>query len=204
MYTKDMYVVPTWKKTQTNMADNFLYSLSNVTNDGFKFLEIDMPSIQKWWYLLIMERIEIQGHGQRFAFWTDEDRRLLQGQLDPVYRVPRRRGITEYRPLHMQAVTDRTAEEKRLVDFSPRELSSIWCDELQDTLMGYMKAVLKRTPTNLSFTDELQFILGVLFPEAIIYCHSMLRNLSLPDAEKSLSLVQFIIGVKWRNLIGDM
>ncbi|KAL0970147.1 hypothetical protein UPYG_G00237790 [Umbra pygmaea] len=64
-----------------------------------------------------MERIEIQGHGQRFAFWTDEDRRLLQGQLDPVYRVPRRRGITEYRPLHMQAVTDRTAEEKRLVDF---------------------------------------------------------------------------------------
>ncbi|KAL0970011.1 hypothetical protein UPYG_G00235900 [Umbra pygmaea] len=105
-----MYVVPTWKKTQTNMADNFLYSLSNVTNDGFKFLE-------KWWYLLIMEHIEIQGHGQRFAFWTDEDRRLLQGQLDPVYRVPRRRGITEYCPLHMQAVTDRTAEEKRLVDF---------------------------------------------------------------------------------------
>ncbi|KAL0970097.1 hypothetical protein UPYG_G00237100 [Umbra pygmaea] len=35
--------------------------------------------------------------------------------------------------------------KKRLVDFivhSPRELSSIWCDELQDTLMGYMKAVL--------------------------------------------------------------
>ncbi|KAL0985550.1 hypothetical protein UPYG_G00158490 [Umbra pygmaea] len=143
------------------MADNFLYSLSNVTNDGFKFLEIDMPLIQKWWYLLIMERIEIQGHGQRFAFWTDEDRHLLQGQLDPVYRVPRRRGITD-----------------------PRELSSIWCDELQDTLMGYMKAVLNRTPTNLSFTDELQFILGVLFPEAIIYGLSMLRNLSLPDAEK--------------------
>ncbi|KAL0970010.1 hypothetical protein UPYG_G00235890 [Umbra pygmaea] len=50
--------------------------------------------------------------------------------------------------------------------------------------MGYMKAVLNRTPTNLSFTDELQFILGVLFPEAIIYGLSMLRNLSLPDAEK--------------------
>ncbi|KAL0962584.1 hypothetical protein UPYG_G00342080 [Umbra pygmaea] len=140
------------------MADIFLYSLSNVTNNGFKFLEIDMPSIQKWWYLLIMERIEIQGHGQRFAFWTDEARRLLQGQLDPVYRVPRWRGITEYRPLdHFTCKLSLTALQRKrdwwTSSYSPRELSSIWCDELQDKLMGYMKAVLNRTPTNLSFTD---------------------------------------------------
>ncbi|KAL0963266.1 hypothetical protein UPYG_G00351900 [Umbra pygmaea] len=122
MYVTARHKIITRKSRECNlfrnkMDENQSYSLSNVTNDGFKFLEIDMFSIQKWWYLLIMERIEIQGHGQRFAFWTDEARRLLQGQLDPVYRVPRRRGLTEYRPLHMQAVTDRTAEEKRLVDF---------------------------------------------------------------------------------------
>ncbi|KAL0979756.1 hypothetical protein UPYG_G00189230 [Umbra pygmaea] len=73
---------------------------------------------------------------------------------------------------------------KAFVLVSSKVLFYLNSDELQDTLMGYMKAVLNRTPTNLSFTDELQFILGVLFPEAIIYGLSMLRNLSLPDAEK--------------------
>ncbi|KAL0967033.1 hypothetical protein UPYG_G00303710 [Umbra pygmaea] len=138
-------------------------------------------------------------HGQRFAFWTDEDRRLLQGQLDPVYRVRGRRGITEYRPLHMQAVTDRTAEEKRLVDFIVQSKGAE--QHLVDTLMGYMKAVLNRTPTNLSFTDELQFILGVLFPEAIILPEYAEESVPCQMQRRSLSLVQFIIGVKWRNLI---
>ncbi len=51
-------------------------------------------------------------YGQRFAFWTDEARSLLQGTLQPIFRVPRKRAITEEIPAHMQAVFDRTAEEK--------------------------------------------------------------------------------------------
>ncbi|KAK1880863.1 1-phosphatidylinositol 45-bisphosphate phosphodiesterase epsilon-1 [Dissostichus eleginoides] len=50
---------------------------------------MDMPLIRKWWCLLLMERFEIQGHGQRFAFWTLEARSLLEGTLQPVFRVPR-------------------------------------------------------------------------------------------------------------------
>ncbi|XP_062323975.1 PWWP domain-containing DNA repair factor 3B-like isoform X2 [Osmerus eperlanus] len=111
----------------------------------------------------------------------------------------------------MQAVTDRTAEENRLVDFIvqskgaeqhlvgvlngkpsswfPLKTSSqvpVYLDseELQDTLITYLKAVLNQTPTKLKFTDEVQFILGVLFPEAIIYGLSIQKNLSLQDAER--------------------
>lgn len=56
-------------------------------------------------------------HGQRFAFWTDEAKSLLEGTLGPVFRVPRQRAVTEKVPLHIQAVTDRTKGEKTLVDF---------------------------------------------------------------------------------------
>ncbi len=56
-------------------------------------------------------------YGQRFAFWTDEARSLIQGTLQPIFRVPSKRAIPEEIPAHMQAVFDRTAEEKRLVDF---------------------------------------------------------------------------------------
>ena len=62
--------------------------------------------------LLLFER-----QGKRFAFWTDEARSLLQGTLQPVFRVPRKTATTEEVPVHMQAVIDRTAEEKRIVDF---------------------------------------------------------------------------------------
>ncbi|KAL1021289.1 hypothetical protein UPYG_G00011270 [Umbra pygmaea] len=69
-------------------------------------------------------------------------------------------------------------------------------DELQDTLVSYLKALLNRTTTKLRFTEEVQFIL-VFYFQRPSYGLSMLRNLSLPDAEK------IIIGVKWRNLIGE-
>ncbi|XP_051534434.1 PWWP domain-containing DNA repair factor 3B-like [Myxocyprinus asiaticus] len=174
---------------------------------GFEFQEMDMPLIRKWWCLLLMERFKIDGHGQRFAFWTDEARSLLQGTLQPVFRVPRQSAITEEVPVHMQAVI----EEKKLVDFIvqsqgaeqhlvgvrngkpskwfPQKSSSrvpVYLDsEEQDTLFAYLKAVLHRTPTQLNFTDEVQFICGVLFPEAIIYGLAVLQNLSLQEAEQA-------------------
>ncbi len=68
-------------------------------------------------YFRLILLLMFEMYGQRFAFWTDEARSLLQGTLQPIFRVPRKRAITEEIPAHMQAVFDRTAEEKRLVDF---------------------------------------------------------------------------------------
>ncbi|XP_051991539.1 structural maintenance of chromosomes protein 5-like [Xyrauchen texanus] len=34
-----------------------------------------------------MERFCLEGYGQRFAYWTEEASQLLQGTLEPVFRV---------------------------------------------------------------------------------------------------------------------
>ncbi|CAM4635004.1 unnamed protein product [Leuciscus chuanchicus] len=135
---------------------------------------------------------------KRFAFWTDEARSLVQGTLQPVYRVPRQSAISEKVPAHIEAVENRTAEEKRLVDFIVKLQGSeehlvvtssrvpVYLDskEQQDILFSYLRGVLDRTPTQLSFTDEVQFICRVLFPEVIIYALAVLRNVSLQEAEQ--------------------
>ncbi|KAG9269357.1 PWWP domain-containing protein MUM1L1-like isoform X1 [Astyanax mexicanus] len=188
-----------------------MYTLSIITSMGFEFQEVDMPLIRKWWCLLLMERFNIEGHGQRFAFWTDEARKLLKGIILPVYRVAKKRAITEEVPVHVQAVADRDEEEKRLVDFIVRSHGaeqhllgvlngkpSKWfpqrpsskvpvyldSEEQQNTLFAHLKSVLQRMSIQLSFTDEVEFILSVLFPEAITYGLAALRNLSLKQAEQ--------------------
>ncbi|XP_077067625.1 PWWP domain-containing DNA repair factor 3A-like isoform X2 [Siphateles boraxobius] len=170
-----------------------------------------MPSIRKWWCLLLMERFKIEGHGQRFAFWTDEARSFVQGTLQPVYRVPRQKAISEKVPAHIEAVNARTAEEKRLVDFivtlqgSEEHLVGVlngkpskWLhkvtssrvpvyldsEEQQDILFSYLRGLLDRIPTQLSVTDEVQFICDVLFPEAIINALAVLWDISLQEAEQ--------------------
>ncbi|XP_035805929.1 PWWP domain-containing DNA repair factor 3B-like [Amphiprion ocellaris] len=111
----------------------------------------------------------------------------------------------------MQAVTERTAKETRLVDFIIQSKGaeqhlvdvlsgkrSTWIhqksccqmplyldsEEQHDKLVAFLKTVLHRGPTQLSFTDEVLFICHVLFPETIIYGLSMQDNLSLQEAEQ--------------------
>lgn len=55
-------------------------------------------------------------HGQRFAFWTEEAKRLLQGILQPVFRVQKRKAVTQEVPMHVQVAVNRAAEEELLVD----------------------------------------------------------------------------------------
>ncbi|XP_034143357.1 uncharacterized protein LOC106024738 isoform X2 [Esox lucius] len=66
-----------------------MYALSLSTEAPFWFIERDMARIRKWWCISLMERFQIDGHGQRFAYWTNEARALLQGSLQPIYRVPK-------------------------------------------------------------------------------------------------------------------
>ncbi|XP_035864276.1 uncharacterized protein LOC118496496 [Sander lucioperca] len=66
-----------------------MYALSLSTEAPFWFIERDMARIRKWWCISLMERFQIDGHGQRFAYWTNEARALLQGSLQPISRVPK-------------------------------------------------------------------------------------------------------------------
>ncbi|KAM8867726.1 uncharacterized protein ACB058_000377 [Synchiropus picturatus] len=66
-------------------------ALCICTGRPFDFRENDMLSIRKWWCVQLMERFSIEGHGQRFAFWTPEAVDLSQGGLEPLLRLPRRK-----------------------------------------------------------------------------------------------------------------
>ncbi|CAL8388513.1 unnamed protein product [Boreogadus saida] len=35
--------------------------------------------------------LSLESHGQRFAYWTNEATALLQGSLQPIYRIPKSR-----------------------------------------------------------------------------------------------------------------
>ncbi|XP_061920157.1 uncharacterized protein LOC133660610 isoform X1 [Entelurus aequoreus] len=66
-----------------------MYSLWLCTDTTFHYSVLDMQSIRRWWCVLLMERFGIEGHGQRFCYWTDKASGLLQGILQPVFRVSR-------------------------------------------------------------------------------------------------------------------
>ncbi|KAK0135149.1 hypothetical protein N1851_029037 [Merluccius polli] len=64
-------------------------ALSLSTDAPFWCTERDMARIRTWWCINLMERFQIDGHGQRFAYWTNEATALLQGSLQPIYRIPK-------------------------------------------------------------------------------------------------------------------
>lgn len=64
-----------------------MYALSTCTSCPLTFTEEEVPVIRKWWCIQLMESFCLEGHGQRFAHWTEEASQLLQGTLEPVFRV---------------------------------------------------------------------------------------------------------------------
>ncbi|XP_048059636.1 PWWP domain-containing DNA repair factor 3B-like isoform X2 [Megalobrama amblycephala] len=187
-----------------------MYTLSMVCGTGFQFQEMDMPIIRRWWCLLLMERFQIDGYGRRFAFWTEEARSVLEGKTLPLFRVERR--TTSNVPAHVQAVQDRDRTDKRLVDFILTSKSaeqhlvdilsgkrSKWFplkphfqvpvyienEQSQTILYNYMKGVLNKTQTQLTYSDEVDFICGCLLPEAIIHALGELQGLSWQEAEET-------------------
>ncbi|XP_073718805.1 uncharacterized protein [Misgurnus anguillicaudatus] len=54
---------------------------------GVYMLMEEVPLIRQWWCIQLMEKFCLEGHGQRFAYWTKESSQLLQGTLEPVFRV---------------------------------------------------------------------------------------------------------------------
>ncbi|KAF4109737.1 hypothetical protein G5714_008989 [Onychostoma macrolepis] len=64
-----------------------MYALSACTSWPLTFTEEEVPLIRQWWCIQLMERFCLEGHGQRFAHWAEEASQLLQGTLEPVFRV---------------------------------------------------------------------------------------------------------------------
>ncbi|XP_051811195.1 LOW QUALITY PROTEIN: uncharacterized protein LOC127536032 [Acanthochromis polyacanthus] len=54
-----------------------MYALYTVLNAPFDFTVMDMPSLRKWWCVMLMENFDLGSHGKMFAHWTDNSKALL-------------------------------------------------------------------------------------------------------------------------------
>ncbi|CAL8315702.1 unnamed protein product [Arctogadus glacialis] len=46
---------------------------------------------QKWWCTVLLENFHLDGHGRRFAHFTEEAKQMAVGLLQPVFRLKRKR-----------------------------------------------------------------------------------------------------------------
>ncbi|CAM4568405.1 unnamed protein product [Leuciscus chuanchicus] len=58
-------------------------------------VEHDMLCLRRWWCTMLVENLEIEGHGRRFAHFTEQGIQMARGSLDPIFRIPRKRKYDE-------------------------------------------------------------------------------------------------------------
>ncbi|XP_077063195.1 uncharacterized protein LOC143715348 [Siphateles boraxobius] len=72
-----------------------MYSWYAVMEAPFDFTIHDMPCLRRWWCTMLVENLEIEGHGRRFAHFTMQGIQMARGSLDPIFRIPRKRKYNE-------------------------------------------------------------------------------------------------------------
>ncbi|XP_041912854.1 uncharacterized protein LOC121677855 [Alosa sapidissima] len=70
-----------------------MYAWYIALETPFDFSIHDMPYLRRWWCTVLMENLEIEGHGRRFAHFTEEGRKMADGSVAPVFSVPRKRKL---------------------------------------------------------------------------------------------------------------
>ncbi|XDV20777.1 hypothetical protein PO909_026032, partial [Leuciscus waleckii] len=137
-----------------------MYALYTVLNTLFNFTSLDMPAIREWWCLRLIERFETEGHGKRFAHWTEEARCLTEGTLRPLYRCfP---GLTHDLPQHVVAERNRMLSNQALVDFivargTDNHIQSIINGQKKSKWLDtFSKCSIKKVPVPLSYEDQEQ------------------------------------------------
>ncbi|KAK7895205.1 hypothetical protein WMY93_020530 [Mugilogobius chulae] len=101
---KDAIVVPVWKPGHFMLCGFprqpfggdcgvfiLMYALYTIFNAPFDFTIKDMPTLRKWWCYLLLETFELGGYGKLFAHWTEEASAKLRGEVDPVFRLKKRK-----------------------------------------------------------------------------------------------------------------
>ncbi|KAG8004737.1 hypothetical protein GBF38_016612, partial [Nibea albiflora] len=72
VHMRDAIVIPIWKP-------------------GHFLLSADMPTLRKWWCVMLIENFDLGSHGKMFAHWTDMSKALLAGEVPPVFRLKKRK-----------------------------------------------------------------------------------------------------------------
>ncbi|XP_073714722.1 uncharacterized protein [Misgurnus anguillicaudatus] len=59
-----------------------------------------MAELRRWWCVIVMENLDLEGHGRKFAHWTDMAKAVVMGKLQPVFRIPRKRKLEQIMQEH--------------------------------------------------------------------------------------------------------
>ncbi|XP_077085832.1 uncharacterized protein LOC143737856 [Siphateles boraxobius] len=73
-----------------------MYTWYITVEAAFDFTTSDMPYLRSWWCKVLLENLEIEGHGRRFAHFTQEGRKMGDRSLPPVFRVLRKKEIEHF------------------------------------------------------------------------------------------------------------
>ncbi|XP_035996569.1 uncharacterized protein LOC118563986 [Fundulus heteroclitus] len=58
---------------------------------GIFMVMMDMPALRRWWCVMLMENFDLGCHHKMFAHWTEMSRALLRGEVQPVFRLKKRK-----------------------------------------------------------------------------------------------------------------
>ncbi|KAJ8364844.1 hypothetical protein SKAU_G00136750 [Synaphobranchus kaupii] len=88
---KDVEGLPA--QTQGNDCGIFMIMFAWYTVMGahFDFTVHDMPVLRRWWCVVLIENLQLEGHGKRFAHFKDEGRATVCANVPPVFRIPQKR-----------------------------------------------------------------------------------------------------------------
>ncbi|KAI4830464.1 hypothetical protein KUCAC02_002094 [Chaenocephalus aceratus] len=76
-----------------------MYTWYVVMEAPFDFTIHDMPCLRRWWCTLLVENLQVERHGRRFAHFTVEGqqmrRQIDSGSVTPLTRISRKRQCDE-------------------------------------------------------------------------------------------------------------
>uniref|UniRef100_A0A671PKN5 Uncharacterized LOC107693326 n=2 Tax=Sinocyclocheilus anshuiensis TaxID=1608454 RepID=A0A671PKN5_9TELE len=142
-----------------------MYALSTCTSCPLTFTEEEVPLIRQWWCIQLMERFCLEGHGQRFAHWTEEASQLLQGTLEPVFRVSKST-TTKQSPSRRVGVEEDTDKVQQPSIVRDLHTAWYWVNNHRDLFHGEVTEPAFLQMNSESQQNALRKALGSEFPEA--------------------------------------
>ncbi|XP_016337461.1 uncharacterized protein LOC107685400 [Sinocyclocheilus anshuiensis] len=142
-----------------------MYALSTCTSCPLTFTEEEVPLIRQWWCIQLMERFCLEGHGQRFAHWTEEASQLLQGTLEPVFRVSKSTS-TKQSPSRRVVAEEDTDKVQQPTIVRDLHTAWYWVHNHRDLFRGAVTEPAFLQMNSESQQNALRKALGSEFPEA--------------------------------------
>lgn len=98
-----------------------MYTWYLILGAPFDFTVVDMPVLRSWWCTVLVENFHLEGHGRRFAHFTQEGIEMVNGLSLPVFRVERKRKPIEETNQDLWTIADHCYAKKTKLKSESKE-----------------------------------------------------------------------------------